>query len=379
MPLFSPPILAAAPAEAASQATGPAKVVSPLVVSPKAPPPPIDARVDVAGDDTGMGQSVSVWPAGAYGARAHGKVVLSCRVDAHGLAEWCRVYSEAPEGKGFGAAALALRPTFKLTPAQGPDGRPATAMMNIAVDFKPPDTQFDLGLQTAMPSGGNGGIDASNMSLSGNPAPMRRVTIMNRPVWTRAPGFDDLARAYPAKGGGEEGYVVAHCEVLRSGAVDRCVAAKTLPTGHGFARAALSLARMFRVSPEVMAHAPRGAPVEVDIPIRLPPPAAIGDRRVDAPMWLAGFDPDAAPKLFPPEAAARGLTTGRGVARCRVEPDGGVSECAPEAGDPDGLGFSEAAAKLASTMRMNLWSADGAPVSGGVVRVAIRLNLEGAK
>ncbi len=49
---------------------------------------------------------------------------------------------------------------------------------------------------------------------------------------------------------------------------------------------------------------------------------------------------------------------------------------APEAGDPDGLGFSEAAAKLASTMRMNLWSADGAPVEGGVVHIPIRLNLK---
>jgi len=29
-------------------------------------------------------------------------------------------------------------------------------------------------------------------------------------------------------------------------------------------------------------------------------------------------------------------------------------------------------------MKMNLWSADGAPVEGGVVHIPIRLNLKGA-
>ena len=70
--------------------------------------------------------------------------------------------------------------------------------------------------------------------------------------------------------------------------------------------------------------------------------------------------------------------TCRGVARCTVGPDGAMSDCVPEPGEPDGLGFSEAAAKLASAMRMNLWSADGAPVQGGVVHIPIRLNLKGA-
>jgi hypothetical protein len=32
--------------------------------------------------------------------------------------------------------------------------------------------------------------------------------------------------------------------------------------------------------------------------------------------------------------------------------------------------------KLASAMRMNLWSADGAPVEGGVIHIPIRLNLK---
>jgi hypothetical protein len=35
-----------------------------------------------------------------------------------------------------------------------------------------------------------------------------------------------------------------------------------------------------------------------------------------------------------------------------------------------------AAGRLAASMRTNLWPADAEPVQGGVVRVAIRLNLD---
>jgi hypothetical protein len=48
----------------------------------------------------------------------------------------------------------------------------------------------------------------------------------------------------------------------------------------------------------------------------------------------------------------------------------------PEPGQSDGLGFSEAAAKLASGMKMNLWGSDAAPVIGGVVHIPVRLNLK---
>ena len=67
---------------------------------------------------------------------------------------------------------------------------------------------------------------------------------------------------------------------------------------------------------------------------------------------------------------------GRGVARCVVAADGTLTDCSPETGDPDGLGFSEVAVKLASTMKMNPWTADGRPVDGAVFRIAIRLNLK---
>lgn len=357
----------------------PPKTVSPLVVTPQPKTaPPVDVTVSVtSNEDSAIGQYVAVWPAGAWVRRTNGHVVLTCLVDIHGLAERCRVAYERPAGKGFGAAALELQPTLKLSPLKGADGQPVAAQMNIGLDFKAPlssDNLQDLASNSGVPSG-DSGINAANLSVSQNPIAMRDIIMMNHPVWVEAPTFEDLAKAYPRRGGGVEGYAVAHCEVERTGFLNKCIASKELPAAKGFGPAAIQLAHRFKVSPEVMKYAPHGAPIEVDIPIRFPAPGA-EDRTVSAPSWLAGFDPEQAPKLFPPEAAAKGLTSGRGVAKCLVTPEGALADCAPEGADPDGMGFSEAAVKLASTMRMNLWSADAQPVGGGVVHVAIRLNLD---
>jgi hypothetical protein len=368
-------------AEAASPALPPPKVISPLTVTaqPKEAPP-ADATVSIDSDSDAIGgQLVSVWPTGAWESRTNGHVTLRCFIDVHGLAERCRVAYESPPGRGFGAAALQLQPTLKLPPAKGPDGAPIGATMNIALNFKAPNLEDNLQALNAGVAMPNDGIDSSKLQLQHNPISMRRVTMMNHPVWVKAPTFDDLAKAYPARGDGIEGYAVAHCEVARTGVVKNCIASKELPGGHGFAKAAVTLGEQFRVSPQAMSYAPHGAPVEVDIPIRMPPPAMLADRTVNAPTWLAGVDPAAQLRLFPPEAAARGVASGRGVARCAVAADGSVTGCSPEPADPEGLGFSEAAVKLASTMRMNLWSADGAPVEGGVVHLAFRLNLQPAQ
>jgi hypothetical protein len=372
-------LLAAATAAATAPADlPPPKTVSPLVVTaqPKEAPP-VDVSVSVtSNEDSALGQYVAVWPAGAWERRMDGHVVLTCLVDVHGLAEQCRVAFEKPAGRGFGTAALELQPTLKLTPLKGADGQPVAAKMNIGLEFRAPNSSNNLqDLASAAKVGGDGGINAANLAVSQNPISMRDIVMMNHPVWVEAPSFEDLAKAYPRRGGGVEGYAVAHCEVERTGFLNKCIASKELPAAKGFGPAAIALAHRFKVSAEVMKYAPHGAPIEVDIPIRFPAPGA-EDRTVSAPAWLAGFDPEQVPKLFPPEAAAKGLTSGRGVAKCLVTPDGSLADCAPDAADPDGMGFSEAAVKLAATMRMNLWSADAQPVEGGTVRVAIRLNLD---
>jgi TonB family protein len=353
--------------------------VSPLVVRPKAQAPANTTVKMDSGDDwihkPDNALILSIWPTAAFQARIDGHAVLTCKVDVYGLAEECRVASESPPGKGFGAAALLLRPSFKLKPAMGPHG-PVEAMMNIPIEFKNSDND-DISFN--LPGGGPGAnMDTRQMTLNGTRPEMREVTMLDHPVWAAAAGFEDLAKAYPAKGGGVEGFAVAHCRVERSGALSGCEPRKEVPENRGFALAAVSLAKKFRVSQE-SATAPHRTPLWVDIPVRFPSPAEAGDRTVASPTWVAGFDPEKVLKLFPPEAAARGLTSGRGVARCVVGVDGALTECEPLPGDPDGVGFSEAAVKLASKMRMNPWTAAGGPVDGAVVRLPIRFNLAAKK
>jgi TonB family protein len=174
---------------------------------------------------------------------------------------------------------------------------------------------------------------------------------------------------------GAEGYVVAHCEVSHAGALASCQITKEDPDNRGFGQAALRLAKRFRVAPE-WATAPHNADLWVDVPIRFPAPGAGSSREVTSPYWVEGFDPDAALQVFPKEAADKGLTSGYGVARCVAAQNGSLTACQPQPGDPDGLGFSEAAVKLAATMRMNPWQRDGEPVDGAVVEVGVRLNLK---
>jgi hypothetical protein len=348
-------------AAALAQDAPPARTVSPVTVSPQAKSPPADATVTVKTTDRDSQAIMAAWPSGIYAATQDSHVRLDCRVDAHGLAEWCQVASETPAGKGYGKVAMQMRPTFKVKPAMGPDG-PIEARMTIAVEFKAQEPYGYYWVSSP---------DAESRSESA-------VTMINTPVWDAAPGFDDLARAYPAHGDGVEGYAVEHCMVLKTGALIACTTLKEAPENRGFGHAARGVTHLFRVSAGQARVRGRSAQW-VDIPIRMAPPAAQKDRTVDAPLWLAGFNPQTALKLFPPEAAASGLTTGRGVVRCAVTRNGGMRACTPEAADPEGLGFSEAAVKLASTLRMNLWSQDGAPVEGGQVRVAIRLKLADAK
>lgn len=361
--------LAPPDATATPQTPGPApassaaKTVSPVTVSPLVKPPPADAKIDMQGSDDDINQLLVVWPETARQVGLGGRVTLRCLVDVHGLAESCEVAYESPAGKGFGRAALKMRHTFKLAPTLGPDG-PVNAIKNISITFSPPQLEYNLA-----------DLLAGRGVVTGNPVKLHLATEITDPVWTKAASFDDLAGAYPAKAEGAEGYAAARCRARRDGALEACEIIKEAPEGQGFGRAALHLAETrFKVDPHLAAH--QVNPVLVDVPIRFPSRQELSVRTVAAPTWLTALDPKATPKLFPPEAIASGLTSGRGVARCVVAADGALTECKPEKAEPDGLGFAEAAARLASTLKVNLWSADDAPVEGGVIYVPVRLNLK---
>jgi len=332
----------------------------------------VDATVNV--DDEDVSERYGpIWPTKAYDVGVSGRVVLACKMTAQGFAQACSIASETPQKMGFGEAALQLQPSLRVPP---PSPLPASGavMMNIAVRFDAPENTLDG--QGALPDTVGAVTAGRGVSpRSGRPIIMQSVTMLQHPIWSAAPSFDNVRQVYPAHANSAEGFVVLRCDVERTGALRGCDVSKEEPERQGFDRAALKLAPLFRVSPAVMAKAPRTGEIQVFVPIRFALAGAGVEPTVSAPSWISGLDPQTAPKLFPPQAAARGLTTGRGVARCVVGADGALTQCRPEGADPDGIGFSEAAVVVAAAMKMNLWSADAGPVSGGVVRVPVRLNL----
>jgi len=381
---------AAAAADPQPQAAPPPKTVEGVLVKP-APsttiePRPDSVSVSVGDVDNAIGDWVAIWPKGAYAANKSGRVTLACLIDVHGLAESCRVAAEEPLGQGFGKAALEMRPTFKLKPPRGPDGKPVAKVLTINIRFQAPEFQFDQAklaaeMWDATHNPGHG-LRPIDVPVEHNRLELKGVTMVDNPQWVAAASFDDLAAAYPAKGGGLEGYGVAHCQVVRAGqnigALQGCQVIKEDPHGHDFGRAAVALAAHFRLAPDVLPNAPSGDPLWVDVPVRFEPPSAL-DRTVKAPVWLTSINAaTAGPSMFPLKALEQGLTTGHGTARCTVGADGTLSDCAPDAAQPEGMGFSEAVVKLAPMMKVNLWSADGAPVRGGTVRVPFDFRLPGA-
>jgi len=364
--------LAAAPQNPDVTSQTAASAVAPVTVHPlpNAKTPPA-ATVEVPADDSAGGHWASIWPHDAYVERIGGRVILTCDIDRYGIAEWCQVAAETPPRKGFGQAALEMRPSLKVPPPRGPDG-PTDAVENIAINFRPPQGDADF---AGAPVGDFETSSANFSMLANQLSEKQSITVLNNPVWASAASHADVEAAYPRKGGGVEGFAVDHCQVDGQGRLSRCQVIKEAPEDHGFGKAAISLAARFRVAPQ-WSVAPHRAELWTDVPIRFPPPGETEPRSVRAPYWVAGFDPAQALKVYPPEAADKGVTTGRGVAECTVATDGGLAGCKPDESDPAGLGFGEAAARLASTMRMNPWTRDGAPVDGATVLVTIRLNLE---
>src|SRR6185369_5081285 len=96
--------------------------------------------------------------------------------------------------------------------------------VDIAVKFHPPRRDLDVeGFHkgdTAFDRGDpKNNVILTDRTFIGNPLVGKSVTMLSKPVWASAPGFDDVDGAYPAKAAGAEGYVVAHCQVTPSGAL----------------------------------------------------------------------------------------------------------------------------------------------------------------
>ena len=284
------------------------------------------------------------WPANSGGAA--GNVLLHCVVTNRGLLEKCQAPVEQPTGHGFAAAALAMTPIFLMRPMTV-DGEPVGgAGVSIPIRFE------------------------AGWSPSGGPI----LHILRTAPWTAVPTPGDIAAAFPkgAVGRISTGHVVLRCALRNDGRLFGCDTVSEEPPGHGFANAARSLTKDFHT---VVGDKPGDiSNIRVDIPFDFRDPTQAGQRlEVVDPFWLERPGPAAAAELFPAAAAKAGLKQGSAKVDCRVTHDGLLNDCRIVQESPTGLGFGDAALKVAGIMKMNPWTAQGAPVDGARITLPVTL------
>ena len=272
-----------------------------------------------------------------------GKVVLNCAIGLNGRASDCRIVSEAPWGMAFGEAGIRMVETKGLFRPARLDGKPVNgARVDVPIQFV-------------------------------SPVESTRYVIF-RPIFSQAPSFDAVARAWPAKAEVSEATVVLRCSLRADGRVDDCRSAGRVDPV--FYAAARGLSGEFRVKVTEEEAKTLGR-ADVLIPVRFFSPASIEGKRVAVsdPWWITTVNPEKVLSVYPAQAAEVGVKAGRGVADCLVAPDGKLVDCRVAREKPENLGFGASAVAIAQLMQMNPWSEKGRPVAGARVRLPIDFNL----
>ncbi|MET0274983.1 MAG: TonB family protein, partial [Phenylobacterium sp.] len=78
------------------------------------------------------------YPAAALAQRLEGRAIIACRVDGAGTLSRCAVVAETPPGAGFGEAALALAPTFRMKAQDRAGAATYDANVRIPILFRLP-------------------------------------------------------------------------------------------------------------------------------------------------------------------------------------------------------------------------------------------------
>jgi TonB family protein len=296
-----------------------------------------------------------VWPRKAASLGLSGAATITCVVNIQGLLQACAVADESPAGYGFGEAAVALAPTFLMTPATR-NGRPVEAEVSIPVGF-PTENGAALRLPNAL--------------------------VVRTPAWSKTPSVADILRQMDKKVGDKfaDGKIIFLCTLNKaSGKLSSCKLANASPGMDQFRTVANALIAGFEADPKQLADVrawlgPTQTDAKVILPFSFPDMAspAWRQRYVSNMLWTRPFGAAPGRPSFPDAAVKAGLKSGSAMVDCLIGADGSMSQCRVVSESTPGVGLGETATAIAEASRTNPWNDDGLPTEGARVLLPIQM------
>lgn len=327
-----------------------------------------------------------VYPALAQTLDLEGRATITCDIDDLGALLNCKVQLEGPPGLGFGQAALALSPLFKMSPKQV-DGAPvAGGTVRIPIRFSLPDRpQATPGMPNVDPAAlllarkiaaiqmeARGGVDtdAGLSELEADPMPGVSPEV-------KAAGLDALRAASKDRPAKAETLLAtlyaarltrpqlqAYLDYLQTPAAREALksSAAAIETGQRLALELLLLARSkFCAARDCSSTPPLSALRALEAG---PKPGIVSPRWLSSPGWAD------LQRVAPPVARGFGIS-GVTMMDCKATNIGRLSNCKVVLEQPPGLGFGDAALSLAPEFQLDRDSiglgADGETVRESIV------------